>query len=310
MSVQRSDVEYRKRLALAAVGSLLIHIVVLSPAGCPMRPSIGLASVRDPIVIHLQPSPAREMSSFVDTAIPAEGPVGPTDLIAEQDSTARDTSDIVGTGTAPHVDQPSDFDALRAPKLPVDPTPTPAPVVTPEPERTDPSAAPERTFPDIMTAASVPKQAPVQEATVVEPAPMQMARAEPLEPPEDLSPGTTRAREGGGAKSKGFLSFEAKRHEFAPYLRQVRERVEARWRDALLSRYSGAGPAKAVIDCSISPDGHLVELTVVDPGDSLTYAPVCMAAIRESAPFPPFPFEVPAVYRNKNLEIRWTFSLM
>jgi hypothetical protein len=108
----------------------------------------------------------------------------------------------------------------------------------------------------------------------------------------------------------GFLSFEAMESEFAPYLRDVRNRVERRWKALIQLRYSGSSTTKAVLDCAIDSKGRLVHVTVVEPGDSASYAGLCKEAIERAGPFPPFPFEVPAVYRNKNLEIRWTFSFL
>jgi hypothetical protein len=64
------------------------------------------------------------------------------------------------------------------------------------------------------------------------------------------------------------------------------------------------------VDCAISPSGEVVSVTIVDPGESVSFAPLCKEAIEEAGPFPPFPFEVPEAYRNRNLEIRWTFSFL
>jgi hypothetical protein len=42
----------------------------------------------------------------------------------------------------------------------------------------------------------------------------------------------------------------------------------------------------------------------------MTYAPLCREAIEKAAPFSAFPFKVPEIYRDENLEIRWTFSFL
>ena len=49
---------------------------------------------------------------------------------------------------------------------------------------------------------------------------------------------------------------------------------------------------------------------MVEPGSSLTYAVLCRQAVEMAAPFGPFPFDVPEIYRNHNLEITWKFSYL
>ena len=98
--------------------------------------------------------------------------------------------------------------------------------------------------------------------------------------------------------------------EIAPYLKEVRARVERNWRAALQLRYSGTTPTKAVLECSIRPDGMLEHVRIVEGGDSPTYAPLCKEAIERAAPFPAFPFKVPEIYRERSLQIRWTFSFL
>jgi hypothetical protein len=122
--------------------------------------------------------------------------------------------------------------------------------------------------------------------------------------------GVSKARPGGAAEGKGFIGFEALEHELGPYLKEVRDRVERNWRAALEMRFSGASRTQAVLDCAISPQGKLVRVKIVEPGDSPTFAVLCKQAIEKAAPFSPFPFDVPAIYRSQNLEIRWTFSYL
>lgn len=114
----------------------------------------------------------------------------------------------------------------------------------------------------------------------------------------------------GEAQNYGFLGFEAMRHELAPYMKIVRAAVEKEWKIAIQMKYSGSEPTRAVLDCAISPDGKLVYANIVDPGKSVSHAVLCQKAIEKAGPFPPFPFDVPAMYRNENLQIRWTFSFL
>jgi hypothetical protein len=159
--------------------------------------------------------------------------------------------------------------------------------------------------PPVSPAAPKSTVAPQRE----KPEKLQLAKAEPPSIPEPVT-GPSRGRVDGGVKNLGFLGFEAMKHELAPYLKEVRSRVEKRWTTALELHYTGTSPTKAVLDCAISPEGKLVYVHIVEPGHSPTYAPLCREAIEKAAPFSPFPFSVPPVYKSKNLEIRWTFSFL
>ena len=169
-----------------------------------------------------------------------------------------------------------------------------------------------------------------------EPEPEHVAMADPEEPlqdapqpgdPSDAQPSETApsaspipippgggegavGRPGGGIEGEGILNFEAMEHEIAPYLMEIRRRVEARWRNAMSLRYQGTQPTRAVIECVIQPDGSLAYARVLDAGNTLNFAPISRQAIEEAAPFPPFPFEPPPVYSNPNITIRWTFNYL
>jgi hypothetical protein len=75
-------------------------------------------------------------------------------------------------------------------------------------------------------------------------------------------------------------------------------------------RYKGVSPTTAVVDCAIDREGKLVYATIHEEGPVALFARVCKESIEEAAPFSPFSFEVPDIYANKDLEIRWTFSFM
>ncbi|MBX7254789.1 MAG: TonB C-terminal domain-containing protein [Candidatus Hydrogenedentes bacterium] len=332
---------YRERMVRSLVAAAAIHAVLALVVLAMPRTPFVLASTpsRLPFVVNLQPDaepslfpppappppPQPEPLQYVDTVAPADAPVNPeTDLIAIQASKARDTSDSNGEGAAPQVDVIGQSDELRGA------TQTPMPPPPPPQAPTQPEAKPEAPpAPDPAQADAAPK-APVQQALPTEaaqeaqagPTPEQastaveaqgeaMKLAKAIEPTlPNLSPGKTQGRVDGGVKSKGFVSFEAMESEIAPYLKLVRDRVEKRWRGLMQVRYSGASETKAVMDCTISPDGRVVSVEIVEPGSSATYAALCKEAIERSGPFPAFPFKVPEMYRNENLEIRWTFSFL
>jgi hypothetical protein len=115
---------------------------------------------------------------------------------------------------------------------------------------------------------------------------------------------------GKGAEVKGFSNFDANAHEMAPYMKEIQKRVRRQWLAGVQMRYPGSTRAKARVKCSIRPNGTLEFVTVVDKGNSVTFSLICQDAIQKAAPFPEFPFDVPAIYRNENLEITWTFSYL
>ncbi|MBN2308824.1 MAG: TonB C-terminal domain-containing protein [Candidatus Hydrogenedentes bacterium] len=304
--------DYRTRMTRAFVLALLLHtlLFVVPSEWRPGHDALGLASVQEPIVLNLQQEerPLR----LVDTVAPAQRPVDPdTDLIAEHASNASGLAEKAGERLAPSFERASEFDELPVPAVAGEETPAP-------PEVPEPKGAVDVPVPPVLETDAAEVEAPA-EAVVVkeEPAaepepeeePVQVAQAELTARPRQ-DPKKGRARPDGGAKADGFVGFEAKEHEFAAYLKDVQRRVERRWRAMIQMRYSGSSPTKVVVDCEIAPTGQLVYAKVVDRGNSGSFAPLCKEAMEAAAPFPPFPFTVPPIYRNQNLEIRWTFSFL
>jgi len=111
-------------------------------------------------------------------------------------------------------------------------------------------------------------------------------------------------------KKEGILGFEALQDQLAPYLKEIQRRVEKYWIHYLLTRYSGTKPTEVLIDCEISPEGKIVKIDIIGSPEDPLFAGICKQALQKSAPFSPFPFQVPDIYQNKNLQIRWTFSFM
>lgn len=304
---------YGRRLTIAACLAALIHgAAVVSLGHIPQWRTAPQEAVPEPIVLNLRPhsEPARRL---IDQDSSSEEPPDPTDLISEMNAKARDMTDGGADGAAPRVAHVGEFD--QAPR----PAPEPIrPQTGPPPERERKPEATQETEPVPSTKERLPAtrpQAPKdsEEPRESEPKRFEVARAQPPSPEAgapDTPPSDPRGRVEGNAMRKGFLAFEAMADEVAPYLRDVRRRVETRWRAALHLRYSGTTTTQAVLDCAIAPDGTLAYVRIVDPGGSPSYAALCREAIERAGPFPPFPFQVPDMYREKNLEIRWTFSFL
>jgi len=288
---------------------VLLHGLLLTAGGwryAGFGPSTPVAP--EPIVLNLQPR-TPEPRQLVDVQTPADEPVEPTDLIAEVSSKASDQQLSQGERPGPKFDHTDEFDTLAAPQAP----PAPEPAAQPAPENAKPETKREKTA----RATDKKVQAPLkaepaetpQESQTPEPERFDVARAMPPAAPT-LPKGASKGRLYDEVKREGFTNFEAIQDEIAPYLKEIRKQVEKRWLEGLFTRYSGTQPTKAVIDCQISPDGRLVAAEIVGVPEDPLYAALCQRALQRAAPFGPFPFQVPDVYRNQNLEIRWTFSFL
>lgn len=341
---------YRKRLSVAAVVALLVHVLVLLPLiAYSLREPAGTRTVEAkerPIVLSLNDrllsdNPPRRL---IESGAAAEGPVEDSDLISNADSQAQDLSDVEGDTNQPHFEEASEFDELGTPPIPPPgQDPEVEKIVVPTLESAE--EAPERSLEPQQTAQETAAEAPAvsegitrvagpplepeeEEAAVelmaVEPPPEEKAQEEPEEEPERIEVAqapaqptvqaqeihSSRGREGGGADKSGFTSFEATKHVLGDYMLEVRRKVERQWRAALQLRYAGVSRTDSLVECSIRPDGTLEYVRIVEPGDSMSYAIICRDSIEKAGPFGPFPFDVPDIYRKENLEIVWKFSYL
>lgn len=307
--MRRWNVTYATRMKVAVAVSVGIHVLVLASPVRRGGPNLSLTpALTQPIVLNLnEPKPERRVR-LVEPSAPAERPPdADTDLIAEQASNARDMADTDGDRAVPHTPLRDEFDAMPRPATQA-PERAPEEAAAPPVEETPDSGAREReaartTAEDgLLTSPESPAESRETES-------YQLAKAEPPPmPPADSREASSRVE--GGVKGRGVIAFAAKQDELAAYLRQIQTRVETRWKTLIAMRYSGAQPTKVVLDCAITPEGKLAAATIVDAGDSPSFAPLCKEAIEKASPFAPFPFAVPKVYRNENLEIRWTFSFL
>jgi hypothetical protein len=323
-------------------------LLLIPPGGTPLVAPVTVAVFRLPPAP--KPEPLPESRTLADVIAPTNEPVGPTNQIAEENSKGQDQSDVLGSRLAPFFEKRAEFDHIggtapqaKPPEPPRPPERTPESSQAPEENAAAskrlPAAAPKRE--KVASNAPVPRTAPRPDAVLETRAatdtaagpngtgqsPIVLAQAsqpnegmpltddkaardEALSGTPGPELGETSGQVDGGVIDEGFMACEALKSEVAPYLRQVRERVQQHWYAAMAFRYAGVSPTKAVVDCAINPDGKLVYARIVETGNSPTYAPLCKEAIDKSDPFPPFPFQVPDIYRTKNLEIRWTFSYL
>ena len=317
----RQPVDLRRRYVVASILAFVLHLGVFATVALTRPEQYGPGPVflsDEPIVVNLQEEQQERPKSLIDVLQPSQEPPDPdTDLIAETDSKAADTVEGDDGGKAPAAPEIARFDELRmpqAPKTPLPPSPAQpeSPALEPEDEEAA-EAAPEaeveppqlaKSFTPEMMFEALAEEKALQQAS----AESKAAQPVPETPPAPLDEGKFRSRVESNSKSQGFLGFEAKQDDFAPYLKDIKRRVEGFWRGAMQSKFMGVKPTTAVLDCVISPRGSIESIEIVEAGNSPTYAYLCKEAIQKAGPFNPFPFEVPEIYANKNLEIRWTFS--
>ncbi len=340
----------RISLALAVSCGVVTTALALMPRVLRRIEAVAvLAPVERPVFVDLRrlapepprPEPAKRL---VDSGAIAEGPVKETDLISSQASQAQDLSDLKGDPSRAAAKEVDEFDQLGTPPPPASP-PAPEPGVaapidpaaaeksaeadavapapeSPAQEKPSTTEMPVKKDAGVVVAPAVkaaegPVSKPVAEAAAKrEPQPerFQVAAAPPSPPSAPQVPvqelRAEKGREGGGAEQSGFTSFEANKHVLGEYMIKVRNRVEREWRTALHLRYSGVSRTAATIRCVIRPDGTIESVSILDPGDSLTYSVLCRDAVERAGPFGPFPFDVPEIYKSENLEINWKFSYL
>jgi len=326
---------YNRRIGFAVVVSLLVHGVVFvlpfTGMGRNFQPGPEPSA---PLVVDLRPEPEREEARrLIDTAVESPDQPEETELISDRNAEASDLSPEESDDTAPSAPE-GDFEQVGGMEAvtPSEPASSPAPTdpaeeaEPSEPETSKPESEPDgpieesdRPAEERIAVAAAPKELrPRAAAPQAQPSQLsdQQQEAVSQEQPSTPQPPTvprdarTQSPVSAEAQNLGFLGFEAMRDDIAPYLRIIRDRVEPKWKMAVQTRYRGTGSAKAVIDCAIRPDGTLAYARIVEDGGSLRHALICKRAIESAAPFPPFPFEVPQMYRNDNLQIHWTFNFL
>lgn len=316
----RTDQAYIRRLKAAALVSAALHGVALAGAMTmlPNRMGPGPAPEPEPLVLNLMEEDERMIRQVVASITPADAPPEDARLIARENTMAADQQLRDGEQPGPAAEVEARVETLArtaAEPQPVAPPPAPPPeqdaASLPEPRPTT-EATPTPARPETPQVAAIPP-APEVEQSVRPPQVerMQMAQAKPVaETPRQDAPSKSRGALNNRVINKGFASYEAIQDEAAAYLEQVKARVEKEWREALLLRYSGVLPRSVNVDCEIAADGRLVSVTYAETPEDRLFGSICLDAIRRAGPFPPFNFEVPEIYRNQNLEIRWHFNFL
>ena len=298
----------------------------------PHKEPIGITAKKEPVVLQLQPpQDAQERKALVESVIPSAMLPEIKTNIAEDNAVATDTILYEGDESAPRFDKIDDIDMLpvkeRTPQ-----EPSPLSDATPELEETK---AEEKSTPDTPIIEALPDELEADVLQLVQKKPekktetKEKPKAEPRErvqvareqsipslpvpptPPAQDTPHEGRSRDANrGVEQVGLAGYEAIQDDLAPYLKNMKAQVDLYWKEKLLLHYTGSKPTKVEIDCEIDHNGHLVKVEIVGNPKDKIYAALCKQALVLASPYGPFTFEVPDVYRNQNLEIRWSFNFL
>lgn len=85
-----------------------------------------------------------------------------------------------------------------------------------------------------------------------------------------------------------IVSLETQSSEFAPYLAEVRRRIQRHWRVPAYAREVGL-TARLVLVFSITPEGNLAQVKVTKSSGTSILDEAAVQAVTDGAPYAPFP---------------------
>jgi len=94
--------------------------------------------------------------------------------------------------------------------------------------------------------------------------------------------------EGNTGTGERIVSLETRSVEFAPYLAEVKRRIERQWYTPSYARAIGL-TGKLVLVFSIAPDGDLARIEIAKSSGTSILDSAAVTAVREAAPYGPFP---------------------
>jgi len=316
-----------KILLRTLIASLLLHLalVLLLPgmsAETPARPEVRLQ-------LALQPPPQRS-GTLTETPESARQPEPPPDAshLAEHDARAQNPEpapDIDGRPRSVGDLELFDFrpaDLVRAEARP-EPTPSPPPSPAATDEASETSPDPAEPSPPATAEASAPATAEAAALAEAEPAAGYVATGEspvsrpsgdpappaasppPPRPPAEPSASRSRPRHDSrrsGVRATGELSLSTYAWAWAPYLRELRDAINARWQPPL-AFYMGLVEGEGDIFFRVLPDGSVARIEVVTETGHPSLVRAARNAVDHAAPFPPLPDDFPDPW----LDVTWNY---
>lgn len=109
------------------------------------------------------------------------------------------------------------------------------------------------------------------------------------------------------ARSLGNVTFTAKKHDVAPYIIKMKNKIEKYWAPPVIFTYYGLTSGETVVQFKIMPDGSVQDVSVIKEKGDESLKKSSIQAIKDASPFEPIPSKVLADEKDKYLGITFTF---
>jgi outer membrane biosynthesis protein TonB len=267
-----------------------------------------------------KPQPVPMMFVDVSPALAASEPPEKAAYYSDRNSRAANpdpkidsnTPRIDGTQTqilrTEDVPKPREFPLQPAPippAEPLDPVQELKPEVKIEPAYTPGDLAMAR--PDPKTQGDKPRveEQPVSPKSRSRPRTLKEALARP----ENSGLVGKKTRQEGGVRRRALQSsLDAVQTPFGAYDRAIVEAVQNRWYDLLGERqFTGEGTGKVVLRFNLNSDGSISQMKLVESTVDYTLALICQSAVRDPAPYGPWPGDMKRLVGADHREVTFTF---
>jgi len=95
-------------------------------------------------------------------------------------------------------------------------------------------------------------------------------------------------KDGDAGTDERIVSLETQGSEYAPYLAEVKRRIERHWEIPPYARQTGL-TGKLVLVFSITPGGTLAQVEITESSGTSVLDDAAVQAVRDAAPYAPFP---------------------
>ncbi len=255
-----------------------------------------------------QPQPQDVPLMFVDVSPAQESTEPPkqspyysdkNSVAANPDSTVDSTTPSI-TGKQTQIVRTEDVPRTKAfplqPSLPVEPAAEPQKEAKPRTSYT----------PGDLTMAKPDQTDQKESGEAKRPRPMTIVEAKARQPDSRLS--GEKMKQEGGVRRRGESSLDVTATGFGAYDRAIIAAVQNRWYDLLDSRsYSGDRTGKVTLRFHLNADGTISEMGFVDNTVDLALGLLCQSAIKDPAPFAPWPTEMKQKIGAPYREVTFTF---
>jgi outer membrane biosynthesis protein TonB len=311
------------RVLLALLASLLIHALLLGALEFGHR--LGwwdkqkIAALLSPKMTEAIPQPKKEREMqliFLDvdpSQAALEPPPDDTPFYAARNSLAADSDPRLDL-TFPQLDglQEQIFRATDAPRSlqtrMAEPLTPPIETTPPEPAVAQPPAPAVQPPGDLLMAEKVVPKPEMQERIMeIKPPPRPRTLAAARQQQAAIT-GQKMRQDGGARRGAIQPSFDAKASLFGEYDEALIAAIQQRWYDLLDERdYVRNRTGKVVLEFRLKSDGGITEMRVLVNEVSEILALICQRAVKDPAPFAPWPGDLRRLVGGDSREVRFTF---